>query len=97
MAKYDFRRALESQNFPPHRVTRADNVLRNWDMEWYRSDETAAEDAARWIRANDHKILGTPNTGRKTLRLLELFADSILGVAPTLVPMEDGMFAAYNA
>lgn len=103
MAKYDFRRALESLNSPLQLVARADNALRNLEKEWYRTDHTAAEDAARFILANAAKILMTGNTGRKTLNLLERFAEGVLNgtlndyLVGSLPPMEAGMFAAYNA
>ena len=44
---------------------------------WYRSDDTAAEDAAMYVRENAGNLAATPNCGRSTMALLERFAGSI--------------------
>jgi len=100
----EFRDVFLQMGVHPQGATRADNALRNLAAEWRRSDATMLEDAAHFILANPVKILMVGNSGRKTLTVLESFAQGVLDGSLTVevdgdersLPMEHAMAAVYN-
>ena len=72
-------------------VYRAMLVLKAHEHRWYRSNLTAAEDAAKYVIENAGNLAATPGCGRSTMALLERFAAYVPAIYPC------GKYEAANA